>query len=77
MNLQKDNMSKDWALTAWGENGPLTVSVQGKTSDTWSEIIRDDSLLPSDEFEIPASDSPTTGQTDAELAEFYAAAAEA
>ena len=77
MNLQKDNMSKDWALTAWGENGPLTVSVQGKTSDTWSTILRDDSQLPSDELEIPASDSPTTDQTDAEQAEFYAAAAEA
>ena len=77
LNLQKDNMSKDWALTAWGENGPLTVEVSGKTSDVWSEIPRDDSLLPSDEFEIPASDESPSGQTDAELAEFYATAAEA
>jgi hypothetical protein len=71
-------MSKDWALTAWGENGPVTVGITGKTSDVWPEITRDDSQLPSDEFEIPASDSsPPNGQTDAELAEFYAAAAEA
>ena len=70
MNLQKDNMSKDWAFTAWGENGPLTVGIQGKTSSEWPEIPRDDSKLPSDEFEIPADDStPPTDGTDAELAE--------
>ena len=62
-------MSKDWAFTAWGENGPVSVSIQGKTSDTWPEITRDDSQLPSDEFEIQGSDSTPNDGNDAELAE--------
>ena len=78
LNLQKTNMSKDWALTAWGENGPLSVYINGKTSDVWPEIGRQDSLLPQDEFEISPSDPivPPVGQTDKERAESYASAAE-
>ena len=71
-------MSKDWALTAWGENGPLSVGINGKTSDVWPEIGRQDSLLPQDELEISSTDTsdPPVGQTDQEKAESYATAAE-
>ena len=53
MNLEKPNMSKDWALTAWGEAGQVSLVLNGKSnSDSWPLIDRDDSLLPSDEREI-------------------------
>ena len=56
MNLQKPNMSKDWALTAWGEDGQVSLFINGKgDSDQWPLVDRDDSLLPSDEKEIESS----------------------
>ena len=32
LDLNKAGMTKDWALTAWGENGPLEVFVRNKPS---------------------------------------------
>ena len=37
-------MTKDWAFTAWGENGAVQVWIRNKPSDTqWPWINRDDS----------------------------------
>ena len=53
LDLNKAGMTKDWALTAWGENGPLEVFVKDKPSaNQWPWVDRDDSLLPADEFEV-------------------------
>ena len=60
MNLEKPYMSKDWALTAWGENGKVSVVINGKgTTDHWPLIDRDDNLLPLNEREIEGSQSST------------------
>ena len=56
MNLAKPYMSRDWAFTAWGENGEVSVVVNGKgSSDHWPLIDRDDNLLPENEREIESS----------------------
>ena len=56
MNLEKPYMSKDWALTAWGENGEISVVINGKgTTDHWPLIDRDDNLIPLNEREIESS----------------------
>ena len=74
LDLNKPGMTKDWAFTAWGEDGPLQVFIRNKPSDDqWYFIDRDDSLLPDDEFEVGnpaqfnavANEHATTAETSA------------
>ena len=46
INLAKPNMSLDWALTAWGFDGEISVEILLKDKDTWNFIEKDDSQLP-------------------------------
>ena len=62
LDLNMKGMSKDWSFTAWGENGPITVEVIGKTSDAWPLVERNDALLPLDEFEIGDPGPPEDAQ---------------
>ena len=39
-------MSLDWALTAWGFDGEISVEILLKDKDTWNFIEKDDSQLP-------------------------------
>ena len=39
-------MSLDWALTAWGFDGEVSVEILLKDKDTWNFIEKDDSQLP-------------------------------
>ena len=39
-------MAVDWALTAWGMQGPVTVELYGKAKDEWNFIERDDGRAP-------------------------------
>ena len=39
-------MAIDWALTAWGMQGAVSVDILGKDKDEWNFIEREDSLLP-------------------------------
>ena len=46
LDLNKKGMTKDWSITAWGENGPLEVKVNGKAKQHWPHVDRNDSELP-------------------------------
>ena len=43
MNTGRKNWSKDWALTAWGYNGEVSVTINGKDRSEWSGYIESES----------------------------------
>ena len=61
MNTGRLNWSKDWALTAWGYNGPVSVTINNKARSEWSGYIEsegedvdnggDDNSDPTDEVD--------------------------
>jgi hypothetical protein len=49
IDFDREHAPKDWAFTAWGENGEISIEVIGKESDTWADVKQDHSKLPEDE----------------------------
>ena len=57
LDLDKTGMTPDWAFSAWGEDGAISISVTGSdgndiASDSWPFVQRDDNRLPTSENEI-------------------------
>ena len=69
MALQRDGMSKDWSVTAWGENGSVKVTVGGLTSDSFPYIKRNDSYLPQDEGRSGEQSSTESEESEEEASE--------
>lgn len=88
--MSRPEMSKDFSVTAWGEDGSVEVQVQGKVmSDNFPYVAKDDSSLPPNEqgFNVVVgggTDTPAdntaddaTAEAAADMAETYAADATA
>ena len=48
-DLDRPGLTNDWSFTAWGENGSVQVTVDGKTSDDFPLLAMDDTSLPPNE----------------------------
>ena len=46
LDLSRDEMSKDWSFTAWGENGAVQVTVNGVDTQHFPYITKNNDLLP-------------------------------
>ena len=61
-------MTRDWSITAWGEDGPVEVTVLGKgESQHFPFLSKNDELLPTDEGST--AESNTKAKTSAALVE--------
>jgi hypothetical protein len=50
LDLGREGLSPDWAVSAWGESGEIEITVDGKeSSDTLPYVKQDHSKLPADE----------------------------
>jgi hypothetical protein len=73
IDLDREEMSKDWSITAWGENAPVKINVANRTSSTFNVITEDNTMLPEDEGrEGDGSGNDDTALGHAEAAEKYA-----
>lgn len=58
-------MTKDWAITAWGENGTVQVEIKELNfSDQFPFVTKDDSRLPENEGRSNSSDGTSNIETE-------------
>ena len=70
LDLSRRDMSKDWSITAWGENGPVSIEVVGKgNTDHFPFVRKDDSKLPPSEGGTDSNDNSTNDQAAIDAAE--------
>jgi hypothetical protein len=48
-DMDRQGMSQDWSVTAWGEDGKVQVTVDDMTTSAFPYVEHDDTKLPLDE----------------------------
>jgi hypothetical protein len=76
LDLNRDEISPDWAVTAWGESGEIKITVDAKgESDKFPYVKQDHSRLPADEGQEEGNGDSDSDGDDASNNEKAAAAA--
>jgi hypothetical protein len=77
LDLNRDELSPDWAISAWGESGEIKIRVDGKEeSDHFPYVKQNHSKLPANEGQEEGDGDSSDGD-DASNNEKAAAAAKA
>jgi hypothetical protein len=71
LDLYREGMSRDWSVAAWGELGPVKVTVESKgpETDKFPYVKEDNSKLPENEGKEDNGGGDSDGGNDNEAAE--------